>query len=81
MVRTQIQLTEEQVRLLRDMSRSRRESMASLIRRAVDQFLTNRKPDRTSLYRQALGVVGKYEAGVSDISLRHDRYLAEVFGE
>lgn len=81
MVRTQIQLTEEQVRLLREMAATGRESMASLIRRAVDQFLLNRKPDRMTLYRQAESVLGKYEAGVVDISIEHDRYLAEAFSE
>jgi len=79
MVRTQIQLTEEQARLLRAMASTGRESMAALIRRAVDQFLVNRKPDRTTLYRQAEAVVGKYEAGAGDISVEHDRYLVEAF--
>jgi hypothetical protein len=81
MVRTQVQLTEEQARLLREMSRTGRESMAALIRSAVDQFLLNRKPDRITLYRQASTVVGKYEVGVGDISLEHDRYLDEAFGK
>jgi len=79
MVRTQVQLTEEQARLLREMASTGRESMAALIRRAVDQFLVNRKPDRTTLYRQAEAVVGKYEAGSGDVSLEHDRYLTEAF--
>lgn len=81
MVRTQVQLTEEQARLLREISRTGRESMAALIRRAVDQFLANRKPDRGSLYRQASTIVGKYEAGAGDISVEHDRYLVEAFGK
>ena len=72
MVRTQVQLTEEQVRLLKEISLTGRESMAALIRKAVDQFLINRKPDRFALYRQAFTVVGKYEAGARDISLQHD---------
>lgn len=79
MIRTQVQLTEEQARLLREISRTGRESIAALIRRAVDQFLMSRKPDRFALYRQASTVVGKYEAGASDISLEHDRYLEEAF--
>jgi hypothetical protein len=79
MVRTQIQLTEEQARILRDLSRTNRESIASLIRKAIDQFLVTRKPDRFALYRQASSVVGKYEAGAQDISLEHDRYLEETF--
>lgn len=53
MLRTQVQLTEEQVRLLREMPRTGRESMAALIRRAVDRFLVNREPDGRALYRQA----------------------------
>ena len=81
MIRTQIQLTEEQVRLLKELSRGSNESMAALIRRAVDQFLLSPKPDRLSLYRQAMGVVGKYEAGLRDISLKHDLYLEEAFEE
>lgn len=79
MVRTQVQLTEEQTRLLREISRTGRESMAALIRRAVDQFLVNRKPERMVLYRQASTVVGKHTAGVEDVSLEHDRYLGEAF--
>jgi len=80
MVRTQVQLTEEQARILRELSRTSRESMAALIRRAVDQFIINRKPDRSALYRQASTIAGKYEAGVHDISVKHDRYLDEAFG-
>jgi hypothetical protein len=79
MVHTQIHLTEEQARILRDLSRTNRESIASLIRKAIDQFLVTRKPDRFALYRQASSVVGKYEAGAQDISLEHDRYLEETF--
>ncbi len=80
MVRTQIQLTEEQARLLRELSRTNQEPIAALIRRAIDRFLITRKPDRSALYRQAHTIVGKYEAGVHDISIEHDRYLDEAFG-
>lgn len=79
MIRTQVQLSEEQMETLREMSRTSRESVASLVRKAVDQFLATRKPDRLSLYRQALTVAGKYEAGVGDVSTAHDRYLEEAY--
>jgi hypothetical protein len=78
MVRTQVQLTKEQARLLREVSRTSREPMAALMRRAVDQFLITGKSDRSALYRQASTVVGKYEAGVNDISMEHDRYLVSI---
>jgi hypothetical protein len=49
----------------------------SLIRKALDQFLLNQKPDRAALYRQALTVVGKYDAGIRNVSLEHDRYIED----
>ena len=79
MNRTQIQLTEEQHDLLRELSRNTKEPIAALIRKAVDQFLLTRRPDRFYLYRQAQSIIGKYEAGIPDISLAHDRYLEEAF--
>lgn len=79
MVRTQIQLTEEQAELLRQLSHTSREPVAALIRRAVDQFLLTRKPDRSALYRQASSVVGKYESGTPNVSLEHDHYLEDAF--
>ena len=80
MVRTQVQLTDEQYRALKEVSRSGEESIASLIRRAVDQLLLTRRPDRLALYRQASAAVGKYSAKDSDISVEHDRYLEGSFG-
>ncbi len=80
MVRTQIQLTEDQARKLRELSLSSNESVASLIRNAIDRFLITGKPNRTAQYRQALSLVGKYKTDQPDISIEHDRYLEGVFG-
>jgi hypothetical protein len=80
MVRTQIQLTEEQARKLRELSAAGRESVAALIRQAVDQFIISGNPDRSALYRQAESVVGKYNSESGEISIDHDRYLEEAFG-
>ena len=75
MVRTQIQLTEEQAEKLREIAMENHESIASLIRNAIDQFILSKKSSRSSLYLQAKSVVGKYEADEDDISIEHDRYL------
>jgi Spy/CpxP family protein refolding chaperone len=80
MVRTQIQLTEEQAEKLRELSAASRESVAALIRQAVDQFIVAGKPDRSALYRRAESVVGRYKSDSGDISIHHDRYLEEDFG-
>jgi len=79
MVRTQIQLTEDQARMLRELSLSSRESVAALIRKAIDRFLITGKPDRIALYRQAMTVVGKYKTEQSDLAVEHDRYLEEAY--
>jgi hypothetical protein len=54
--------------------------VAALIRKAVDQFIVSGKPDRSTLYRQAELVVGKYKCDTDDVSVHHDRYLEEAFG-
>ena len=71
MIRTQIQITEKQAMMLKEISLINHESMASLIRKAVDQFLMTGKPDRAVLYRQATAIVGKYTAEEPDISIEH----------
>ena len=81
MIRTQIQLTEEQAERLRQISLDSHESIASLIRKALNQFLINEKPSRKVLYRQAASVIGKYKADRSDVSINHDQYLVEDFSD
>lgn len=79
MVRTQIQLTEAQAAQLKELAHESNESIAAIIRQALDQFLAKRRPDRRTLHRQALSVVGKYRAGAPDVSVEHDRYLEEEY--
>ena len=79
MVRTQIQLTEDQSRRLKAASARRGVSVAELIRKAVDAVLTrenDRSPDE--LYDRALNAAGRFRSGRRDISVRHDNYLAEI---
>jgi hypothetical protein len=80
MVRTQIQLTDRQAARLQELAHENNESIAALIRKAPDQYLSKQQPDRRSLYRQALTVVGKHKAGVHDVSLDHNWYLEEEYG-
>ena len=49
MIRTQVQLTEEQYKLLKELVLQNGESIAAVIRRAVDQLLLTRKPNRAAL--------------------------------
>jgi predicted transcriptional regulator len=81
MVRTQIQLTEEQARRLKQLAAARGRSMADLIRVSVDRLLAQPDTRDDEVKRaRALRAAGRFRSGVSDLSSRHDRHLSEVLG-
>lgn len=82
MVRTQIQFTEQQLRLLRTAARARGVSIAEVVRSCVDTGLTTTDRDRDALYRDALAVAGTFvePTGATDLASDHDRYLTEALG-
>ena len=81
MIRTQIQLTETQARDLKALAKQRRVSMAELIRRGIDQYLRNEGLviSDEERRRRALSIVGKWDSGLTDISVNHDKYLEEIY--
>jgi hypothetical protein len=82
MIRTQIQLSSRQAGVLKQMSAAQSVSMAELIRRAVDRMIAERRePDRDEIRKRAAAAAGRFNSGVTDLSERHDDYLAEAFGD
>ncbi|MFN2420743.1 MAG: ribbon-helix-helix protein, CopG family [Gemmatimonadota bacterium] len=81
MIRTQIQLTEQQYRQLRRLAAERNISLAELVRRSVDELLGKETPSRRELYDRAAEWIGRFEDrdGATDVSVNHDRYLDEAF--
>jgi hypothetical protein len=80
MVRTQIQLTEKQVKAIKRIAMSRHLSMAELIRQAVDSIIkSNTLVDAEERRKRALEAVGRFDSGKRDISIKHDEYLAQAF--
>jgi hypothetical protein len=79
-VRTQIQLTEQQARRLRAHARERGVSLAEMIRQCVETALAEKAPNRGALYDRAARLVGRFpdRRGARDISARHDSYLDEA---
>ena len=81
MIRTQIQLTEEQIRKVRRAAREQGVSLAEIIRRCVERGIDAEVPDRGALYARAGRSVGAFrdrdDAG--DVSTRHDAYLDQAF--
>jgi Arc/MetJ-type ribon-helix-helix transcriptional regulator len=79
MIRTQIQLTEEQAAKLKRLAGERDVSMAEVIREAVDR-LPDRN-DRAERFARALAVAGTGHDidGKTDVAERHDEYLADIY--
>lgn len=78
MIRTQVQLTEDQARALRRAATQRGVSVAALIRELVDEGLGAPAAARSARARAA---VGRYGSGSNTVSRDHDRELDSAFSE
>ena len=85
MVRTMIQLTEEQAKALKKMAKTRKTSVASLVRESITLYVASSNKLSLSERRKRADairrVAGKYHdiKGAKDLSVNHDLYLAEAF--
>ena len=80
MVRTQIQLTEDQYKQLKQLALRRRRSLATLVREGVEKVLKEAgEPNLDDARRHALMIAGKYNSGDKDVSTHHDKYLVESY--
>jgi|Deesub1362A_J573_1020465.scaffolds.fasta_scaffold00062_125 hypothetical protein len=81
MIRTQVQIEEEQAKWLKAKSIDRGVSISQLIREALDLYRAHedRRPEEKR--RRAIAAIGRFSSGISDVSERHDEYLTEAFQE
>jgi len=79
MLRTQIQIEEDQIKWLRNRAKEKGVSVSKLIREGVEFYrkYEDRLPEDKK--KKALAAIGRYASGVSDISAKHDDYLAQAF--
>ena len=77
MVRTQVQLTEEQARELKRIAAERGVSVAQVVREGVEaEIRASRGQSREERKRRALAV-RSFRSEVTDLSTRHDEYFVE----
>lgn len=79
MIRTQIQLTEQQADRLKRLADREGISLAAMIRRAVDSLIE--RSDRDVVIDRALSAIGAGSSGLPDVGAEHDRYLDESYGD
>lgn len=81
MIRTQIQIEEEQMEWLKSKAREKGVSLSQLIRESLDHFREREQRLPEERKRRALAAVGRFSSGKTDVSERHDDYLAKALGK
>lgn len=79
MKRIPIGLTERQHRRLKQEAAARGVSVATLVRDAVDRAYPDELETRRLLHERSMEAVGAFHSGLSDVSERHDEYVAEAY--
>lgn len=75
-IRTQIYLSREQHRRLKERAKKTHQSMATLIRTAIEQYLQHQEAEKMlSPNDPIFDIIGRGESDVTDLSVAHDKYL------
>jgi post-segregation antitoxin (ccd killing protein) len=81
MIRTQIQMEDDQIEWLRAQARAQGVSVSQLIREGIALFRADQERFPEGKKKKALAAVGRFSSNISDVSERHDDYLAEAFSD
>jgi hypothetical protein len=78
MIRTQVSLTEEQMRRLRAEARRRQVPIAEIVREAIDRSIPEDPGERRARHERLLGAAGRFHSGTGDLASRHDETAGEA---
>ena len=82
MYRTQIQIREDQAKKLKEMAAEYNISVAELIRQSIDLLIeSDHELTPAEKRERAAAIVGIAASGIIDLSINHDDYLAEIYGD
>ena len=79
MIRTQIQLDEDQYERLKAIAAKRSQSLALLVRQSVERFLD--ESETSEAWDRLMDAAGRCHdpAATRDVSTRHDDYIVETY--
>jgi hypothetical protein len=81
MIRTQIQLTPEQTKILKRLAAREKKSVSELIRLSVDAMIrSNVIPNQADARQRALAAAG-FLKGPVNLAVDHDDYLSEAYSK
>jgi len=92
MIRTMVQLTEEQLKALKELAKASKTSVASLVRESVAQYVATatKESEREEKRQRALAFIKYIEEhpdefrdieGKTDVSANHDEYFVQASEE
>ncbi|MBN1960550.1 MAG: ribbon-helix-helix protein, CopG family [Deltaproteobacteria bacterium] len=82
MIRTQIQLPDEQARRLKLISRRDGVSISEIVRRSLNETLAKYDGTTVSRYACAAKLLGTlHDQNATDLAENHDKYLADAFSK
>ena len=80
MIRTQVQLTEQQLFRLRALAAERGSSVSQLVRDGVENILAQTEQGLGGGRAQrAIAAAGRFHSGNGDVARRHDAYLVAAY--
>lgn len=82
MIRTMVQLPEEQLNVLKELAKTRKTSVAKLVRESVAYYVTvSGKTSPDEKRKRAIALAGRYRSNEpgANVSEEHDKYLAEAY--
>jgi len=77
MIRTQVSLTDEQMRRLRAEARRRKVAIAEVVRDAIDRTVPMDPGDHLARHQRLLSAAGRFHSGSGDLAARHDELAGE----
>jgi hypothetical protein len=81
MLRTTVQLEEDQMEWLRANASARGVSVPQLIRVMINFYRIHTEKFSRNRKRKALEAIGRFSSETPDVSIQHDHYLAEAYAK